>query len=137
MLEAQRRLSAANAGGATGVFLSGLFWFSAGVVECLHFGTNPAFAVLFVGGMLITPLAALLNRHMFRLPSAELANPLNRLGLEAASSCLRASSSPSRSSTLRRVWPFRLWRCASVPAISSSERSMQSPYIGCLAPRSR
>jgi hypothetical protein len=78
---AQRDMTAAYVGGAPGIMVSGLAWLSAGVAW-LRSDTATAFAVLFVGGMLIVPLALLICRMLFKAPKVMPGNPLERLGLE-------------------------------------------------------
>lgn len=60
----QRNIAAAHAGGAPGVFVSGAAWFTAGLVG-LWQGPHAAFAVLFLGGMLIVPGSLLIERVLF------------------------------------------------------------------------
>lgn len=79
---AQRDMADANVGGAPGVLVSGLAWLAAGVAWSRS-GVPTAFAVLFVGGMLIVPLAMLIGRLVFHAPRAAPGNPLDRLGLES------------------------------------------------------
>lgn len=80
---AERDLAAAEVGGAPGVFVSGLAWLVAGLI-LTRFGVPSAFAALFIGGMLITPLALAIARFGFRAPKSAPGNPLERLGLESA-----------------------------------------------------
>lgn len=79
---ARRDLSRAYAGGAPGVFVSGLVWLVAGSVWQLH-GTMAAFAALFVGGMAIHPLGLLIGRLFFPAPKATVGKPLETLAVEA------------------------------------------------------
>lgn len=80
--EAQRDLSRAYAGGAPGVFVSGLVWLIAGAMWQLH-GTMAAFIALFIGGMAIHPLGVLIERIAFRAPRATTGKPLEKLAIEA------------------------------------------------------
>ena len=79
---AQRDLAQAYAGGAPGVFVSGLVWLIAGAVWQLH-GVNAAFAALFFGGMAIHPLGVLVERVVFKAPKATIGKPLETLAIEA------------------------------------------------------
>lgn len=78
---AQRDIAAAYTGGAPGVFVSGAAWLTAGLVE-LSFGTSAAFAVLFVGGMLIVPVSLLIGRVLCGGRKVSSGNPLEQLGFE-------------------------------------------------------
>lgn len=80
---AQRELCRAYVGGAPGVFVSGIVWLVAGLIW-LRSGVGPAFAALFVGGMLIVPVSLLLERSVFGAPKVSPGNPLERLGLESS-----------------------------------------------------
>lgn len=79
---AQQDLARAYAGGAPGVFVSGLVWLIAGAIWQLH-GINAAFIALFIGGMAIHPLGVLIERLAFRAPKATIGKPLETLALEA------------------------------------------------------
>ena len=79
---AQRDLSQAYAGGAPGVFVSGLVWLIAGSIWQLH-GITAAVAALFIGGMAIHPLAVLIERIAFRGAKATIGKPLETLAIEA------------------------------------------------------
>ncbi len=78
---AQRDMATAYIGGAPGVLVSGVAWLIAGVVEPSH-GVPAAFAVLFVGGMLIVPVSLLIARVLFSAPKVSAGNPFERLGFE-------------------------------------------------------
>jgi len=80
--DAQSEMRRCNAGGAPGIMVSGAIW-CAGGVTWLTRPTRTAFAVLFVGGMMIFRISSLISRHAFRRTGPTKANPLNRLGLEA------------------------------------------------------
>lgn len=82
LVDAQRDLSRAYAGGAPGVFISGLVWLVAGAVWHLY-GIWPAFAALFVGGMAIHPFAMLIERVAFGAPRATTGKALETLAIEA------------------------------------------------------
>ena len=82
IVDAQSDLRRAFVGGGPGVFVSALIWFAAAAVERSH-GTGTAFAVLFVGGMLIFPLATLASRLLFRRPKESPDNPLGLVALES------------------------------------------------------
>ncbi len=80
---AQRDLSSAYIGGAPAVLVSGLVWIVAGVLHLFH-GAMVGFAALFLGGILIVPLALLIIRLVFRADPPTPGNPLQRLGFEGA-----------------------------------------------------
>ena len=80
--DAQRDLRQAFVGGGPGLLISGLFWLAAGLVANAR-GIAPAFALLFVTGMLIFPLSALACRFGFGRNSAAAANPMARIALES------------------------------------------------------
>ena len=82
MVEAQRDLGRAYVGGGPGVLVSSLVWFAAALVETRS-GTGPAFAALFLGGMLIFPTSMVACRFLFRRERESRANPLGRLALES------------------------------------------------------
>lgn len=79
---AQQDLSRAYAGGAPGVFVSGLVWLIAGAIWQLH-STMEAFVALFLGGMAIHPIALLIERVAFRGPRATIGKTLETLAIEA------------------------------------------------------
>lgn len=79
---AQYDLSRAYAGGAPGVFVSGLVRLVAGAIWHFH-GITAAFAALFFGGMAIHPLGVLIERIAFRAPQATIGKPLETLAIEA------------------------------------------------------
>lgn len=68
-------------GGAPGVFVSGLAWLAADVAWYI-WGGFYAYVAIFIGGMLIFPLALLIARA-FRAPKVSKGNPLSLLGFEA------------------------------------------------------
>jgi hypothetical protein len=78
---AQRDIATAYVGGAPAVCVSGVVWLIAGLVELNH-GAQVAFAVLFVGGMLIVPTSLLIGRVLFGAGTVSADNPLERLGFE-------------------------------------------------------
>ena len=80
--DAQRDLRRAYVGGGTGVFVSGLVWLTAALVEQAQ-GIERAFVVLFFAGMLIFPLATLLSRFVFRREKESPDNPLGLVALES------------------------------------------------------
>ena len=82
LVAAQQDLARAYAGGAPGVFVSGLVWVIAGAVWHLH-GTTAAFAALFFGGMAIHPLGVLIERAVFKAPRATIGKTLEMLAIEA------------------------------------------------------
>jgi hypothetical protein len=80
--DAQRDIRRAFVGGGPGVFVSALVWFAAAMVERSE-GIGPAFAVLFLGGMLIFPVSALASRILFKRGKQAPDNPLGAIGLES------------------------------------------------------
>lgn len=78
---AQADMRRAYTDGGPGVVISGLIWLVAAFVE-RHSAVETAFAVLFFGGMLIFPLALLINRAILKRASESKANPFGRLVLE-------------------------------------------------------
>jgi hypothetical protein len=80
--EAQRDLRRAYVGGGPGVFVSGLVWLAAAMVEWQS-GIEPAFATLFLGGMLIFPFSALACRFLFKRAKEGADNKLAAIGLES------------------------------------------------------
>lgn len=80
--EAQHDNRRAFVGGGPGAFISGAVWLTAAFVMRQR-GVGKAFAVLFVGGMLIFPLAQLVSRALFRRRPARSENPLGRVALES------------------------------------------------------
>ncbi len=79
---AQRDLRQAFVGGGPGLVISGLFWLAAGVVATSR-GIGPAFVLLFLTGMLIFPLSALVCRFAFGRSPAAAGNPMGRIALES------------------------------------------------------
>jgi len=80
--EAQRDISRAYVGGGSGVLVSALVWFAAALVAN-NKGVATAFAVLFLGGMLIFPVSVLIARLLFRREKEAPDNPLGRVALES------------------------------------------------------
>jgi hypothetical protein len=68
-------------GGGPGVIVSGLVWLTAAAVS-QHTDVTTAFATLFFGGMLIVPVATLLERQVFRRPPPSKENALAAIGFE-------------------------------------------------------
>lgn len=81
MQTAQIAMRRAHVNGAPGVLVSGFVWLAAGLAAS-RADVATAFAVLFFGGMLIVPLAALIARKGFGQPKPAPGQPLERLGLE-------------------------------------------------------
>lgn len=79
---AQAELRRAYTDGGPGVIVSGLIWLAAAIVE-RQTSVGAAFAVLFFGGMLIFPLALLINRGILKRPRESKANPFGKLLLES------------------------------------------------------
>ncbi|QFT78096.1 hypothetical protein [Erythrobacter sp. THAF29] len=79
---AQADLRRAYADGGPGVFISGLVWLVAAVIEARD-GVATGFVVLFIGGVFIYPLALFVNRTIFRRTSESKGNPGGMLVLES------------------------------------------------------
>jgi hypothetical protein len=80
--QAQADIKRAYVAGGPGVLVSAITWLAAGLVE-RHQGVGPAFATLFLGGMLIFPISALASRYLFHRAKESSDNPLGRLALES------------------------------------------------------
>lgn len=80
--QAQADLRRAFVGGGPGVGISGLVWLTAAAVAARS-DVATAFAPLFVGGMLIFPLAIAIARLGFRRAAPATGNPLGPLALES------------------------------------------------------
>ncbi|MEA1014449.1 DUF7010 family protein [Sphingosinicella sp. LY1275] len=80
--DAQSDLRRAYVGGGPGVFVSGLVWLAAAMVE-RKAGIGPAFTTLFFGGMLIFPLGALACRLVFKRAKEAADNRLAAIALES------------------------------------------------------
>lgn len=79
--DAQRDLQRAYVGGGPGIFVSALVWLTAALVEQRE-GVGIAFAVLFLGGMLIFPVGTLASRFLFGRAKEAAENPLGATALE-------------------------------------------------------
>lgn len=77
---AQADLRRAHVNGAPGVLVSGLVWLTAGLIWYLA-GPRQAFVFLFIGGIAIAPLAALLTRLLFKAPAATTGKPLEKIAV--------------------------------------------------------
>ena len=80
--DAQADLRRAYTDGGPGVIVSGLVWLAAWYAESRH-GVATGFYVLFLGGMLIYPLALLANRVLLRRGGEAKDNPGGHLVLES------------------------------------------------------
>jgi hypothetical protein len=80
--KAQGDLRRAFVGGGPGVLVSALVWLTAAAVEPRQ-GVGTAFAVLFLGGMIIFPVSTLACRYLFKRGKEEPDNPLGRVALES------------------------------------------------------
>lgn len=80
--DAQRDLRRAFVGGGPGVFVSGLVWLAAAMVERGQ-GIGTAFAMLFFGGMLIFPIGTAACRLLFKREKEAPNNPLGAIALES------------------------------------------------------
>lgn len=80
MIAAQADLRKAHVNGAPGVLVSGVVWLVTGLAWYLA-GPREAFIFLFVGGIAIAPLAALLTRFVFRAPAATSGKPLEKIAV--------------------------------------------------------
>jgi hypothetical protein len=78
--DAQREMRVAYYSGAPGMFTSAMVWLTAGIV-CLRVSPQQAVWALFVGGMLIHPVAVLLNKALGRRASHTPGNPLAALAM--------------------------------------------------------
>jgi hypothetical protein len=78
--DAQREMRIAYFGGAPGMFTSAVVWLTAGIA-CLRTSAQQAVWALFVGGMLIHPVASLLNRALGRRAKHTPGNPFGALAL--------------------------------------------------------
>lgn len=78
----QRDLRRAFVGGGPGVFVSGLVWLAAAMVERGQ-GIGTAFAMLFFGGMLIFPIGTAACRLLFKREKEAPNNPLGAIALES------------------------------------------------------
>jgi hypothetical protein len=79
---AQKDIDRAYVAGAPAVLVSGLVWITAGLFLARS-GTATGFAALFIGGVLIVPLALAIAKLGFRAGPITRGNPLDRLGLES------------------------------------------------------
>jgi hypothetical protein len=68
-------------GGGPGVVVSGLVWLAAALVLKQE-GVRLGFATLFFGGMLIVPVATMIERGLFRRPAPARENALVAIGFE-------------------------------------------------------
>ena len=82
LADAQADLRRAYTDGGPGVLISGLVWLAAWFAESRS-GVATGFAVLFFGGMLIYPLALLVNRALLRRAGEDKANPGGPLVMES------------------------------------------------------
>ena len=78
----QKDINRAYVAGAPAVLVSGIVWIVAGVFLARS-GTATGFAALFIGGILIVPVALAIARLGFRAGPITRGNPLDRLGLES------------------------------------------------------
>ena len=79
---AQAQARRAYVGGGPGAMISGVVWALAGWVQSIR-GTQQAFVVLFIGGMLIFPLARLIARSVFHRENVTSDNRLGWAALES------------------------------------------------------
>lgn len=80
--EAQQDLRRAYVGGGPGVMISAVVWLAAALVQHVH-GIGAGFATLFLGGMLIFPVAKLTCRALFRRENEASRNPFGMAVLES------------------------------------------------------
>jgi hypothetical protein len=80
--DAQNDMNFSYFGGGTGVLVSGLVWFTAGIVA-LMYSNQFSMLTLFFGGMFIHPLAMLLSKILKRSGNHDPKNPLGKLALES------------------------------------------------------
>lgn len=80
--DAQQEMRRAYVGGGPGVVISGLVWLVTAAVQYTQ-GTQPAFVILFLGGMVIFPCSKLVCRFGFRRDNEAADNPLGMTALES------------------------------------------------------
>lgn len=80
--QAQAQIRQAFVNGGPGAIVSSLAWFSA-ALAFVRTDHATAFAVLFLGGMLIFPLSTLIDKLVFRRSGSVAGNPLGLLALES------------------------------------------------------
>jgi hypothetical protein len=79
--DAQSDLRRAYVGGGPGAMVSGTVWGAAGMARLFE-DTQTAFSVLFLGGMLIFPLSAVIARMLFRRRAVAGDNSIGAAALE-------------------------------------------------------
>lgn len=80
--ETQADLRRSYAGGAPGVFVSGLVWLAA-AITAESAGNIAGFGVLFFGGMLIFPVSVLLSRFVLGRRATTPGNPLATVAFQS------------------------------------------------------
>lgn len=80
--QAQAQIRQAFVHGGPGAIVSSLVWFSA-AFALTRTDHATAFAVLFIGGMLIFPVSTLIDKLVFRRSGSVAGNPLGLLALES------------------------------------------------------
>lgn len=85
--EAQADLRRSFVGGGPGVVVSGLVWGVAAAVESAA-GVAIAFAVLFLGGMLIFPISLAVSRLLFGRAGLQPENRLSPIALESTAAMI-------------------------------------------------
>jgi hypothetical protein len=103
--QAQADMRDAYCGGALGVAVSGLAWFTAGLVALLGRPTL-AVLVLLVGGALIHPLSVGLNKLLGRRGAHTRGNPLGTLAIEGTLWLLAGIAIAYGMHVLRLEWFF-------------------------------
>ena len=78
----QCELRQQNFWGIPGIFVSGIVWLISGIV-CISVSESYAIAALFIGGMAIYPVSALVCKMILSLDPPSSENSLNFLGLES------------------------------------------------------
>jgi len=102
---AQRELRNAFVGGGPGMLISGAFWLCAALVATQR-GIAPAFTTLFVSGIFIFPLTALVCRFVFKRRAPDHANPIGRIALESTIAMISGLVVASLLLPLRPDWVF-------------------------------
>jgi hypothetical protein len=103
--DAQRDMRAGYFSGAPGMLVSGTVWLAAGAVAATG-APKHAIATLFVGGMLIHPLAVLLAKALGRRGGHDAANPLGKLAMESTVMLILGFPLAYAASLARLEWFF-------------------------------
>jgi len=82
IVEAQNDMRHSYLGGAPGVLISGLIWFTTSIVA-YYYSAQTTIIVFFLGGMLIHPIGIVLSKILNRSGKHNSNNPLGKLALES------------------------------------------------------